>query len=185
MQKIIPTSVVLVALSVPAGAEAKRPYPLPTDRAKDVYSGLYHAVRDEHGKRAPGRNIRRWGVLGRDRKMRRASAREIAESTRQLRLLRRPLLEGRLPPQRPGGVLTAKAPAGGTLEAIAACESGGNYRAVDPSGTYTGAYQFDDQTWRSVGGTGRAGDASLSEQDQRAARLHAERGAAPWPVCGR
>ncbi len=64
------------------------------------------------------------------------------------------------------------------------CEATGNYRAVNPSGTYTGAYQFDDQTWRSVGGTGRAMHAGRLEQDYRAVRLRKSRGTAPWPVCG-
>jgi len=41
-----------------------------------------------------------------------------------------------------------------TLDSIAACESGGDPTAVDPSGTYRGKYQFDLQTWASVGGSG-------------------------------
>lgn len=65
------------------------------------------------------------------------------------------------------------------------CESTGNYRAVSPSGKYRGAYQFDRQTWRSVGGTGDPAAASPAEQDHRAVRLYLERGASPWPRCGR
>jgi hypothetical protein len=64
------------------------------------------------------------------------------------------------------------------------CESSGNPRAVNPAGYY-GLFQFDLQTWRSVGGTGNPADASASEQYMRAKRLYAERGAQPWPVCGR
>src|SRR5688500_15582790 len=40
------------------------------------------------------------------------------------------------------------------LEAIAACESGGNPRAIGGGGAYRGKYQFDLQTWQSVGGSG-------------------------------
>jgi hypothetical protein len=65
------------------------------------------------------------------------------------------------------------------------CESSGNYRAVDSSGTYRGAYQFDLQTWRTVGGDGDPIDAPPEEQDARAQILYSRRGAQPWPVCGR
>ena len=68
---------------------------------------------------------------------------------------------------------------------IAQCESGGNPRAVSPNGKYRGKYQFDQQTWESVGGTGDPAAASPAEQDARAAQLYAERGAGAWPVCGR
>ena len=70
------------------------------------------------------------------------------------------------------------------LEAIAACESGGDPGAVDASGTYRGKYQFDMQTWASVGGSGDPAAASEAEQDARAAQLYAQSGSSPWPVCG-
>jgi hypothetical protein len=69
--------------------------------------------------------------------------------------------------------------------ALAQCESSGNPHAVDPSGTYFGLYQFDLQTWRSVGGTGNPADASPEEQRKRAWLLYIQRGRAPWPQCGR
>lgn len=69
------------------------------------------------------------------------------------------------------------------LRRLRACESTNNYRAVSSSGAYTGAYQFDDRTWRSVGGHGRAMHAGKLEQDYRAVRLRKRRGSAPWPVC--
>jgi transglycosylase-like protein len=70
------------------------------------------------------------------------------------------------------------------LQAIAACESGGNPRAVDASGTYRGKYQFDRGTWASVGGAGDPAAAPEAEQDRRAAILYARAGASPWPICG-
>ncbi|WP_282692905.1 resuscitation-promoting factor [Streptomyces sp. CC208A] len=69
--------------------------------------------------------------------------------------------------------------------ALAACESGGRPNAVDPSGTYGGLYQFDPGTWRSLGGTGVAQDAPAAEQTYRAKKLYVQRGAGPWPHCGR
>ncbi|MGW0466960.1 ubiquitin-like domain-containing protein [Streptomyces sp. NPDC003027] len=69
--------------------------------------------------------------------------------------------------------------------ALAACESGGRPTAVDPSGTYGGLYQFDPGTWRSLGGSGVAQNAPASEQTYRAKKLYVQRGASPWPHCGR
>jgi Transglycosylase-like domain len=78
----------------------------------------------------------------------------------------------------PGGVSIA------TLDAIAACESGGDPTAVSADGTYRGKYQFDYGTWESVGGHGDPAAASEAEQDYRAALLYARSGSSPWPVCG-
>ncbi len=78
----------------------------------------------------------------------------------------------------PGGVSIA------TLEAIAACESGGDPTAVSADGTYRGKYQFDQGTWESVGGHGDPAAAPAAEQDYRAALLYTRSGSSPWPVCG-
>jgi len=80
--------------------------------------------------------------------------------------------------QLPGGVSLE------TLEAIAACESGGNPEAVSPDGTYRGLFQFDQGTWESVGGTGDPAAAPAAEQEYRAALLYSESGSSPWPICG-
>lgn len=78
----------------------------------------------------------------------------------------------------PGGVSLE------TLNAIAACESGGDPTAVSSDGTYRGKYQFDYGTWESVGGSGDPAAAPEAEQDYRAALLYAQSGSSPWPVCG-
>lgn len=78
----------------------------------------------------------------------------------------------------PGGVSQE------TLDAIGACESGGDPTAVSSDGTYRGKYQFDYGTWESMGGSGDPAAASESEQDYRAALLYAASGSSPWPVCG-
>jgi hypothetical protein len=70
------------------------------------------------------------------------------------------------------------------LEAIAACESGGNPRTDTDNGFY-GKYQFTLATWQAVGGSGNPAHASEGEQDRRAAQLLAAAGAGQWPVCGR
>ncbi|MFC9747816.1 ubiquitin-like domain-containing protein [Streptomyces niveus] len=84
--------------------------------------------------------------------------------------------------QRPASVAGAD---GLNWSALAACESGGRPDAVDPSGTYGGLYQFDTGTWQSLGGSGRPQDASAGEQTTRAKKLYVQRGASPWPHCGR
>jgi soluble lytic murein transglycosylase-like protein len=70
-----------------------------------------------------------------------------------------------------------------TLDAIAACESGGDPTAVNAAGYY-GKYQFDLGTWASVGGSGNPAEVSEAEQDYRAALLYSRAGSSPWPVCG-
>ena len=70
------------------------------------------------------------------------------------------------------------------LEAIAACESHGNPRAVSSTGTYRGKYQFSYATWAAVGGSGDPAAASEAEQDYRAALLYNQSGPGQWPVCG-
>ena len=73
---------------------------------------------------------------------------------------------------------------GNNWGALAKCESGGNPNVVSSNGLYHGLYQFDAQTWKSVGGSGVASQASAAEQTQRAQILYSQRGSQPWPVCG-
>jgi uncharacterized protein YabE (DUF348 family) len=68
--------------------------------------------------------------------------------------------------------------------ALAKCESGGNPKSVDSSGTYYGLYQFSISTWDSLGGSGLPSNASASEQTTRAELLYQRSGAGQWPVCG-
>ncbi len=70
------------------------------------------------------------------------------------------------------------------MEAIAACESGGN-PATDTGNGFYGKYQFTLETWNAVGGSGNPAQASEAEQDRRAEMLYAQSGSSPWPVCGR
>jgi muramidase (phage lysozyme) len=65
---------------------------------------------------------------------------------------------------------------------IVACESGGNYRAVNPSSGAGGAYQILPSTWAAYGGAGLPQNASPAEQNAIAAKIYAAQGASAW-VC--
>ena len=80
---------------------------------------------------------------------------------------------------------TGRSDAGaGGWAALRNCESHGNYATNTGNGFY-GAYQFDLQTWRSMGGSGLPSDAPPWEQDARAKALYQQRGSQPWPICGK
>ncbi len=119
------------------------------------------------------------------RRLRGASPRELrAELKQSRRELRRAERAAATAPAAGTPATGAGTAAPAHLQAIAACESGGNPSAVDASGTYRGKYQFDMATWASVGGSGDPAAASEAEQDARAAQLYAQSGSTPWPVCG-
>jgi hypothetical protein len=101
---------------------------------------------------------------------------------RQIRLLRKRIRNVRadLRDKRAGLTPAVRA----TLNSIAACESGGNPRAIGGGGAYRGKYQFSFGTWASVGGKGDPARASEREQDRRAAMLLTRSGRGHWPVCG-
>lgn len=69
-------------------------------------------------------------------------------------------------------------------DAVAQCESGGNWH-INTGNGYYGGLQFDLQTWRSVGGTGYPHEHSREVQIHHAEVLYSQRGAQPWPHCGK
>ncbi len=72
----------------------------------------------------------------------------------------------------------------GRWDAIAACESGGNWAANTGNGYY-GGLQFNLGTWQSYGGSGRPDQNSREQQIAVAERVRdAEGGYGAWPVCG-
>jgi len=91
-------------------------------------------------------------------------------------------------------VVTVSPNGGPTAEqwaALRACESGGRYDAVSPTGRYRGAYQFSQSTWdwvASVANSGLVGvdpiAASVEDQDAQAQALYDRQGASSWPHCG-
>ena len=68
------------------------------------------------------------------------------------------------------------------LSRLRVCESGGNY-AINTGNGFYGAYQFDAGTWRGLGYSGLAHQASPAAQDEAAATLQSQRGWGPWPAC--
>lgn len=136
-----------------------------------------------HGERAAGCNL----VALKCKKHRKPTGAQVHRYFNTLRAMVMPRPAAKLvtagkPYQPPARVATVHA--GGTLEAIAKCESGGNPSTNTGNGFY-GKYQFTQSTWQSVGGSGNPAGASEAEQDRRAAMLYAREGASPWPVCGR
>ncbi len=68
-------------------------------------------------------------------------------------------------------------------DAIAACESGGNW-AINTGNGYYGGLQFSIGTWHSNGGAGSPHNASKSEQIRVAENVLASQGIGAWPSCG-
>lgn len=81
----------------------------------------------------------------------------------------------------------AQAVARPVWDALAACESGGNWHAHTGNG-YQGGLQFTASTWVAHGGTAyapRADEASRGEQINIAKRVLADQGPTAWPICSR
>jgi hypothetical protein len=149
-----------------------------------AYSSHYHRVAGKLGKRAPGRNIRKWGVQRR-KHVRDATCHELRTSLASLRRLLAPPA-----PAAPAGVATgtvrgSSAPAAsGNLPACTwAPESGGDYAAYNASSGAGGKYQIIPSTWRAYGGTGSPQTASPAEQERVAARVYAGQGPSAWTNC--
>lgn len=69
-------------------------------------------------------------------------------------------------------------------DAIAACESGGNW-AINTGNGYFGGLQFSPSTWRANGGTGMPHQASREEQIRVAENTLRTQGIGAWPTCGK
>ena len=69
-------------------------------------------------------------------------------------------------------------------DAVAACESGGNW-AINTGNGYYGGLQFSMGTWRANGGSGSPHNASRSEQIRVAENVLHSQGIGAWPSCGR
>ena len=84
----------------------------------------------------------------------------------------------------PFGMLASTAhAAGGNWDAVAQCESGGNW-AINTGNGYYGGLQFTQSTWEANGGSGSASNASREEQIRVAENVLATQGPGAWPVCG-
>jgi len=84
----------------------------------------------------------------------------------------------------PAPAPAAAAPASGVnWDAIAACESGGNWSESTGNGYY-GGLQFTQSTWEANGGTGSPANASRAQQIAVANNVLASQGIGAWPTCG-
>jgi hypothetical protein len=165
------------ALAVAAAPAAHHAALSPTLAGRTVGAQLRHAAHQSLVSRDAGlaKAVRR---LGGHAPSRRALQRMGTDALRHLHVR---LLRDRRELRR-----AAAAPAAsGTLQAIAACESGGNPSAIGGGGAFRGKYQFTRETWAAMGGSGDPAAAPEYVQDRLAARLYATSGAGQWPVCGR
>ncbi|KRE78270.1 transglycosylase family protein [Arthrobacter sp. Soil763] len=83
------------------------------------------------------------------------------------------------------GAATAATPAAtstSTWDALAQCESGGNWSTNTGNG-FSGGLQFTQSTWAAHGGTGSAADASREQQIAVAQKVQASQGWGAWPAC--
>ncbi len=69
-----------------------------------------------------------------------------------------------------------------TWDALAQCESGGNW-ATNTGNGYSGGLQFSASTWSAYGGTGSPADASREQQIAVAEQVQASQGWGAWPSC--
>ncbi len=68
-------------------------------------------------------------------------------------------------------------------DAIAECESGGDW-SINTGNGYYGGLQFSLSTWQAYGGTGMPHEASREQQIAIAERVLDGQGIGAWPVCG-
>jgi hypothetical protein len=72
-------------------------------------------------------------------------------------------------------------------DAVARCESGGNW-AINTGNGYYGGLQFSSRTWLAFGGGAYASRADLAARSQQIAiaeKVLAAQGPGAWPTCGR
>ncbi|MEU2745646.1 transglycosylase family protein [Streptomyces collinus] len=72
-------------------------------------------------------------------------------------------------------------------DAVAQCESGGNW-SINTGNGYYGGLQFSASTWSGYGGTKYASTADQATKDQQieiAEKVLASQGKGAWPVCGK
>lgn len=152
----------------------------------DQVGHLRHAVVRALGKRAPGRDITRWGVLRRNRRTRRPTRAElIAYRDALSRMLTPPRTATRF---SSGGSSSSSSGASAAPAAdLPTCtwqpESGGDWNAVNPSSGAGGRYQILPSTWAAYGGTGEPQDASPAEQSAIAEKIMHSQGPSAWVNC--
>ncbi|WP_107400573.1 transglycosylase family protein, partial [Streptomyces africanus] len=82
---------------------------------------------------------------------------------------------------------SASAATASEWDAVAQCESGGNW-SINTGNGYYGGLQFSASTWSAYGGTQYASTADQASKDQQiqvAEKVLASQGKGAWPVCGK
>jgi hypothetical protein len=135
-------------------------------------------------------DLRKRGAEARRADARRAAARRAAAAQRAAERAaarqaaqQQPTAAASAPSQSP-----QPPPASGAVnwDAIAQCESGGNW-SINTGNGYYGGLQFSQQTWEANGGltyAPRADLASRAAQIAVAEKVYAAGGLGAWPVCG-
>jgi hypothetical protein len=78
----------------------------------------------------------------------------------------------------------AAADSGVNWDAVAQCESGGNWAANTGNG-FSGGLQFKQTTWTANGGVGAPHQATREEQIRVAENVARKQGMGAWPSCGK
>ncbi|MEU7813801.1 transglycosylase family protein [Pseudonocardia sp. NPDC049154] len=78
----------------------------------------------------------------------------------------------------------ANAASASSWDALAQCESGGNW-SINTGNGYYGGLQFNATTWRTYGGTGLPHQASKAQQIAVAEKVLAKQGWNAWPSCSK
>ncbi len=148
------------------------------------YLEVRHKVVERFGLREAGRNIVSDGYHEQDGDVHPATKAEVVASTRRMEATLNPPEPAPTADTTTGATTAATTASGGgyTSSSTVACESGGDYTAVNPAGYY-GAYQFDQSTWDAYAPAGYQGvnpaEAPPAVQDATAAAVPYD----AWPNC--
>jgi transglycosylase-like protein len=174
------------ALAAPVAAQGSPTSLVPEHHP--AYEKRYLEVRQQFvnrmGLREAGRNIVRDGYREKGGGVHDATKAEVLASTKRM--------ETSLNPPEPAPTTdtasstttasTTSYSSGAVSSSTVACESGGDYTAVNPAGYY-GAYQFDQGTWDAYAPSGYQGvnpaEAPPAVQDAAAAAVPYD----AWPNC--
>jgi hypothetical protein len=171
------------ALAAPVAAQGSPTSVVPEHHPayEKRYLEVRHKLVKRLGLREAGRNIVSDGYREKDGDVHPATKAEIVASTKRM--------DASLNPPEPAPTTatstttpTTSYSSGAVSSSTVACESGGDYSAVNPAGYY-GAYQFDQSTWDAYAPSGYQGvnpaEAPPSVQDATAASVPYD----AWPSC--
>jgi hypothetical protein len=177
-----------VAAAAPEGSASRVASSQPARAAVDSYgltqSALQLAQVRAHVVKV---DLRKRGAEARRADARRAAARRAAAAQRAAERAAARQAAQQQPTAAPAPS-QAPPPASGAVnwDAIAQCESGGNW-SINTGNGYYGGLQFTQQTWEAYGGLSyapRADLASRAAQIAVAEKVYAAGGLGAWPVCG-